>query len=198
MSELPVHDGTIAGALTEVVRSLRPNPEESRRTGKEDTGLGKTGISDQPLAELQRALKKYLHESKEIIVMPVMVFGGGYAENIEGRRRARYAVLAALAASEYTPTDSEHVGYFQMPWFDRFVPNEMLDADACLPSTQTEREPPQNISLAVPYEWLEQDPGPDGSNLLEAGSGKTSIRRVLVLWLNDDLFSDRHSKDSAE
>ncbi len=50
---------------------------------------------------------------KAIIILGVMVFGGPYVENIESRRRTRYAVLSGLAVKNYFPDDAEHIGYFE-------------------------------------------------------------------------------------
>ena len=45
-------------------------------------------------------------------ILAVMLPGGPYSDNIESRRRARYAVLAGLRASRLAPADGEHIGYF--------------------------------------------------------------------------------------
>ena len=50
---------------------------------------------------------------KAVTVLGVMVFGGPYAENVESRRRTRYAVLSGLAVRNYFPDDAEHIGYFE-------------------------------------------------------------------------------------
>src|SRR5262249_4842052 len=66
------------------------------------------------------------------IIMPVMVFGGPYVEDAESRRRTRYAVVAALTASEFEPEDAQHIGYFQprrderQPRLPDFIPYEIF------------------------------------------------------------------------
>ncbi len=49
-------------------------------------------------------------ETKELILLGVMVFGGPYAEEAEMRRRYRYAVLSALGRLNYVPEDEMHIG----------------------------------------------------------------------------------------
>jgi hypothetical protein len=66
------------------------------------------------------------------IIMPVMVFGGPYVEDAESRRRTRYAVVAALTASEFEPEDAQHIGYFhprpesRQPRLPDFIPYEIF------------------------------------------------------------------------
>lgn len=45
-----------------------------------------------------------------LVVLGVSVFGGPYAEDQEGRRRTRYAVVSALGAADYQPWDAEKIG----------------------------------------------------------------------------------------
>jgi hypothetical protein len=77
---------------------------------------------------------------KAITVLGVMVFGGPYAEDIEFRRRTRYAVVSGLAAKNYFPEDEQHIGYFENTETTKFLPEK------------------------VPYEWF--DAGKDDSPVL--------------------------------
>lgn len=52
----------------------------------------------------------------KVLVLTIMLRGGSYAEDVEQRRRRRYAVLSALGVAGYAPSDSEHIGYFSLPW----------------------------------------------------------------------------------
>jgi len=45
------------------------------------------------------------------VVLAVMLFGGPHAEQVESRRRMRYAVLAALSTRRFVPSDNAHLGY---------------------------------------------------------------------------------------
>ena len=72
-------------------------------------------------------------KKEQLIIMPVMVYGGYYSENIEDRRRRRYAVLSAMAQNHYRPDDVENIRYFKFPSKDR------------------------NNSFIVPYEWVQYE-----------------------------------------
>lgn len=193
------HQEVFLGALTEIEHRLGRHSEQSRGDAKEDSRKDGDTFRNQRLEVLQQALKKYALGSKEIIVMPVMVFGGRYVENIEARRRYRYAVLAALAASEYRPMDAEHIGYFQLPWFDRFELGKLF-SDPCAESLRANLSVPQSVRLAVPYEWLEFRPSwrlaraennqEKHDNLKTLSWEVNSQPNILLLWLNDDLFND--------
>jgi hypothetical protein len=63
-------------------------------------------------------LQSALAEQKSltnVLALGVFVSGAPYAEDIEARRRARYAVLAGLHRAGFVPQNAEHVGYFLMP-----------------------------------------------------------------------------------
>jgi len=86
------------------------------------------------------ALKRSLHQGASIddrvLILTALVSGAPYAEDVEGRRRTRYAVLAGLYQGGFVPDDSGHIGYIR---FD----------DA--PST---RNPPPSLGA---YEWFRQE-----------------------------------------
>lgn len=96
-----------------------------------------------------------------VFVMPVMVFGGPYAEQIENRRRMRYAVLAGLQSRGFYPSDNEHLGYF--------YPNGGDGPAHGLPET-------------IPFETFERKRGQGRSR---GDRTETCDRcRVVVLWLD--------------
>ena len=69
---------------------------------------------------------------KNILMLAVMLPGGPYPEEEEGRRRKRYAVLSALATLDYAPKETEHIGYFKIKKQDELglpeaVPFELFD-----------------------------------------------------------------------
>jgi hypothetical protein len=47
------------------------------------------------------------------LVLLAFVPGGPYPENVESRRRVRYATLSGLRAAGLIPVDAEHIGYFE-------------------------------------------------------------------------------------
>ena len=78
---------------------------------------------------------------RKVEVLAVMLQGGPYSEDIESRRRVRYAVLAGLNASRLAPVDAEHLGYVVLA--------DDAKPDSTLPET-------------VPYEWFEPVSEKDG------------------------------------
>jgi hypothetical protein len=104
-------------------------------------GISAAGESDQTqfTTSLQRRCAK-----AGIKVLGVMVFGGAYHEQIEGRIRARYATLSALAQLQYAPVDPEHIGTVVVP--------------------QRSRE--DRLPLIIPYEWFRAENGDGPTTLL--------------------------------
>src|SRR6266404_5231106 len=56
--------------------------------------------------------KKY--PDARILVLGAMVPGAPYADDIETRRRIRYAILAGLYQESYVPDDAEHIGFIEL------------------------------------------------------------------------------------
>ncbi|TQK03506.1 hypothetical protein [Herbaspirillum sp. SJZ107] len=85
-------------------------------------------------SDSERQPEKILGEMKDgdrkAVVLAVMLQGGPYSEDIETRRRVRYAVLAGLDASGQVPIDAEHLGYFFPKGPDKsgFVPYEWFQS----------------------------------------------------------------------
>ncbi|MFM2119581.1 MAG: hypothetical protein RL722_1049 [Pseudomonadota bacterium] len=107
----------------------------------------------------------------QVVILPVMLPGGPYAESVEYRRRSRYAVLSALNAEQFSPFDTEHLGWY-MP----------RTSGAWATATQLAAGRRRSLPEVIPFETFE--PAPDN---LEIRPEKT---RVLVLWLNGDAFYD--------
>jgi hypothetical protein len=63
-------------------------------------------------------------KGKSRLVLPVMVFGGPYAEDAEQRRRTRYAVLSGLRESGFEPDNSRSIGYTRLSGRKVLVPFE--------------------------------------------------------------------------
>ena len=97
----------------------------------------------------------------KVTVLGVMVFGTPYAEDVETRRRMRYAVLSGLAARHYVPDNPGALGYV---W------------------TEPARE--ARLPEVVPYEWFTAEPSDHDLKELPRGE------KLLVLWLDEDAFGD--------
>jgi hypothetical protein len=89
-----------------------------------------------PEVLFNRAFEKEPTTTRNYLQLAVMIPGGPYPVEEEGRRRKRYAVLAALATLGYTPEESEHIGYFK-----------------------TESSKPLYLPDVVPFEFFEKEDG---------------------------------------
>jgi hypothetical protein len=68
--------------------------------------------------EIDRLSLDRLKDPKtRVLVLGAMVPGAPYADDIETRRRTRYAVLAGLFQEKFVPEDSEHIGFITLPEF---------------------------------------------------------------------------------
>ncbi|MGB6310861.1 MAG: hypothetical protein WBF89_24000, partial [Steroidobacteraceae bacterium] len=87
-----------------------------------------------------------------VLVLGVLVTGAPYAEDIEVRRRARYAVLAGLHRAGFVPNNAEHVGFFAESQADagaEIVVHESLSGDNSVAAS-----PGGDAVLLL---WLDQD-----------------------------------------
>ncbi len=111
--------------------------------------------------------------ARAVEVLAVMLPGGPYSENLETRRRVRYAVLAGLNASRLAPFDAEHVAYF--------FPNGIAVDGGGKPRIPSYGQIVAHEPI-VPYEWFEPIPA------AAQRPGDDVRPAVLVLWLDGDAF----------
>jgi len=132
------------------------------QTLKQDGGLkaDQSHTKSRFAKELQNQIK--LGGDGGVVVMAVMVSGGPYAEQVEGRRRTRYAVLAGLKARGFVPVDGEHLGYFFL---------------------YEDKDEQHSSSEVVPFESFLIDPG--------RARNPCSGCRLIVLWLDSSPFKHR-------
>lgn len=154
---------------------------------------------------------RYLQQLNRVLILAVMMPSGPYVEDVERRLRSRRAVIEGLGTAGYDPEKDHEIGYFLVPW----VPLQS-DITSCVRSLQQHRDEDERLAnswstgippartewgkvifkdtikvdkreerdspgLLVPYEWCEQT---------TLGENGKSLRHVLVLWLQDDAFSD--------
>ena len=145
-----------------------------------------TRITEDPLhgpGSLGRQLDKVAGDpGAKVTILGVMVFGSPYAEDVETRRRMRYAVLSGLAARHYVPDNPGALGYI---WTDAGA------TGARMPEV-------------VPYEWFTAEAprrarkdaarkeSPERESPGKEITGKEIARKekLLVLWLDEDAFGD--------
>lgn len=102
-----------------------------------------------------------------VFVVAVMLYGGPYAEQVESRRRMRYAVLAGLQSRGFYPSDNEHLGYFY-PYGGE--------------------GPAKGVPETIPFETFERKRRPMGLRD-ERSDDACEKCRVVVLWLDSAPFS---------
>lgn len=147
---------------------------------------------------------------RPVEVLAVMLPGGPYSDNIETRRRVRYAVLAGLNASRLAPMDSEHLAYFFPNPKPPKPPTDAKTAAAPVAATKpaTGGAPVPKAATAkaaasrsaepaipgqllgklpeiVPYEWFEPTPS------ARSRPGAETQPYVLVMWLDGDAMASR-------
>ncbi|MDP3589580.1 MAG: hypothetical protein Q8R54_03470, partial [Methylobacter sp.] len=116
---------------------------------------------------LANSIANMSRNNPNVTVLGVMVPGGSYAENVEYRRRTRYAVLSGLAVKEYAPKDSEHIGYVERSKIDK---NNQVDKE----DVELKYSKMTSMPEKIPFEWFKAD--------------KDNQSPVLVLWLDDEAF----------
>jgi hypothetical protein len=143
-TRLPVNEPKIQQASTEQDMDARlwQDPFGAVARAREETQ--KRNLAEATAADELRRPANILgdiNSHRKVEVLAVMLQGGPYSEDIESRRRVRYAVLAGLNASRLVPVDAEHLGYV-------FVPDV---------------EKPDSTPIEiVPFEWFEPKDEKDG------------------------------------
>lgn len=154
------------------------SPQKNKVSTKYKCGVNET--LKHSLGELGCQIKEI---NSSTHALAVMVPGGAYAENHELRLRSRYALIAGLHASGYSPKDSEHIGYVD------FTQN----------CTSKNEESAGNKKFCgfpdyIPYEWFKLD-GRKGIDVNETGIESLELSSsdrkdyVLILWLDNDAFA---------
>ena len=109
-----------------------------------------------------------------VAMLGVMVPADGFPETQESRRRARYAVVAALHASGYAARDAGQIGYV---WTEPPARDNHPDETVALPEL-------------VPYEvFVRVDRNRDMANRSSGGGESDATVAVLVLWLDEHSFT---------
>ncbi len=115
----------------------------------------------------------------------VTVSGAPYAEDIENRRRQRYAVVTALAELDYEPVQSDRVGYFVAPALAGSGPAEPCSAES-RPNSINSQPKEQETKLSARFAakcislvGFERYKPPSTDN-------SSKWNTVTVLWVDSD------------
>ena len=118
----------------------------------------------------------------------VMAPGTPYAEDVENRRRQRYAVVTALAELDYAPKNADRIGYFVAPDFaDSSSFSRPTGPAGCALNRLASGEPPSvpanpaSGCMIIGFEEFEPPSNGDKEQAEERGS-------IIVFWLNEEDF----------
>lgn len=150
----PVNEPKIerTSALQDMDARLWQDPFGAVARAREEAGKHKPAqakaLDQQRTGQLLADMKNRTGTQKlKVEVLAVMLPGGSYSEDIESRRRIRYAVLAGLNASRLVPFDAEHLGYF--------FPTAIDKPDSTLPEiVPFELFEPVNQKGSGPAPWV--------------------------------------------
>ncbi len=176
-----IHQATVPHYGQDVEARLWQDPLEAVQVADRAGSTASNGnersdnaVCGQPSAECHTPtwLKKAIGEAgKGTLVLPVMIFGGPYAEDAEDRRRNRYAVLSGLIDKGYQPVYSRGIGYAKL---------DNPEAKA------------KGFPRLVPFEQWKRASGANGDDSGGAGGGAGAIGgidKVFLLWLTEESFN---------
>ena len=157
------------GAVIQHLEQVQPR---SRGSEVDWTEVDRHG-ADAMAADLRR------RDLTKTVLMPVMLLGGRYGEDIEGRRRTRYAVIAGLNRLGFTPEDAERIGFFR---------SKAPSAIGYFGSLQSKQSTGGlELPAIVPWEFFIKKPKEPKKPEL---TSETGANRVLVLWVDASAFGD--------
>jgi Sec-independent protein translocase protein TatA len=141
-------------------------------------------------ANLKSNFEAYAKEAAKTLVLAVMVPGEPYSNDIEARRRERYAVLAGLYRSGFIPANSDHIGYLDADTAGISGSTPQGGAEGKTASTDNEASGDHDIAA---FEWFKRDKAETGKPAQPAagqheGGDLTRSDRVLLLWLDQEGF----------
>ena len=145
------------------------------------------------------ATAETLRTDGSTLVLAVMVSGAPYVEDVETRRRERYAVLAGLYRSGFIPSNHDHIGYI----VTKAEPSKADTALSAHPATTAAaaaspcRPPPSNVAQSLgahhiaAFEWLLPDEtGAQRAGIADSSPTENSAvgsnARILLLWVDQD------------
>src|SRR5215469_6742187 len=153
---------------------------------------------------LQTTILDNAAHDRKTLVLTVMINGGPYTDDIEARRRARYAVLAGLYRSGFIPANRDHIGFIYAD------PSAQVASNGDRPDAADRTHDAHAHDIAA-FEWLKRD-----STVMEESTKPASAEtdtcetrdplhpalnaqpeeltrcdRVLLLWLDQEGFRDQ-------
>ena len=131
-----------------------------------------------------------LGPNAKTLVLAVMVTGEPYTDDIETRRRTRYAVMAGLYRSRLIPTSPDHIGYVGVTLSN---PAQANSAGRGPCQTGSSDQDTAADRVFAPFEWFARDSASSQAAQTSPASTERSGQgpdHVLVLWLDQEGFRD--------
>lgn len=168
-----------------------PLSEERVGTRLWEDPLGHTGNIERTNKALIGNLPGEMKEpqNKNFRILAVMTPGGPASEYRERRIRDRFAIVSALAESEYAPRNNSHIGVGMMPWPTTLVLSENIRTNSTNISNPESLKGFYHTAFAdltyFAFEWYDRE------HFLQPNAATaTNDNPVLVLWLDEDQFQD--------
>jgi hypothetical protein len=105
------------------------------------------------IESLHKLLSGSGKDSAPILILGAFVSGAPYADDMETRRRTRYAILSGLYRSFYVPVNHEHIGYVVLS----NLSNIDVGAHDVAAYELFESDPDSDAGTRVLLMWLDQD-----------------------------------------
>jgi hypothetical protein len=143
------------------------------------------------LSKLKDRIQKDIGRANgKTLVLGVMVTGEPYTDDMETRRRIRYAVLAGLYRSGFVPVNPDHIGYVQTEPLES-VGDGQASGKGMTTSPGDEASGEHDVAA---FEWFKRDTADTGRSA-ERGESRgatdpTVHDHVLVLWLDQEALRD--------
>jgi hypothetical protein len=140
--------------------------------------------------DLADSIQDHASHNRKTLVLGIMVSGAPYTEDIETRRRARYAVLAGLYRADFLPVNRDHVGYLFINPGSTNTKSVVVER----PGAPRDASNPDTHDIAA-FEWFQRDNSaiPAASGSESNGTGPEDLSRsdhVLLLWLDQEGFRE--------
>jgi len=109
----------------------------------------------------------------DLLLLGVMVSGSRYLDASENRSRARYALQAALSVAHFVPLDAQRMGLL--------TPDRLSKSEA----------PPRLVPFEIYHRRSEPSTGSAPAGGRQVIGGSSPERMALVLWIEEEAFSQR-------
>lgn len=179
----PQTDSFKIQSIQDVDTRLWQDPFESCKKNRSlEHDKGHSNVDKRTFEILHQHIRERLNDGF-VILCPVMVRAGPYAEDSEQVQRTRYAVLSGLSEEGFIPFDERHIGYLSV---QSALPSQLASGSPA--RGQYPEGEQREIPEIIPFEWLEKAISSEAELSGQEKAAATSKESVLVLWLDESAF----------